>query len=274
MSNTSSGLKETPQPQAPNRFAVWVQRYFYLLLDDAVRAKDGIFNVPAEIRWVAVVRNFGGGWVAIRPLLNDEQASIEKQKGLQADLGRVMPSPDESIQWLLDIPERYHAKLRCNEREDSHHSARVHFTAPAQPDPRAAYPAAQLRYCYYLHLSQADQPIENQPVFNIPGKARWVLLRRQLRDGWAQIYQLTSDDVTENDLEKPFHVHLGKVVPKSPKDSWAQCILERYPDRLMREAELDHNKTKKNFDLETTRSLFKRIDAESPDHWVVANPKR
>lgn len=57
---------------------------------------------------MAVLRNLVGGWMAIRPLLTDGLATIEIEEGLQAYLGRVIPPPEESIKWLLDIPERYH----------------------------------------------------------------------------------------------------------------------------------------------------------------------
>lgn len=279
----SGAISESAATQAPDRFEVEVRRCYYLRLEEAVRVTDGVsplrFNVPALARWIAMLRTFGGGWVAIRPLFSDEQIVVETKKGLQAVLGRLVPPPEENMQWVLDIPERYHTRLLsgfAEGRGDSSLFARVHFTAPATPNQNAAYPSAQLRYCYYLHLDQAENMLtkEHEPILKVPAKARWVLVRRYLRDDWAQVYKLTSDDVTENGLEKPFHVHLGKVVPKSPEDSWAQCILERYPERLLREAEHDHKRTKKVFDLETTRSLFKKIDAASPEHWVPVGAKR
>lgn len=282
MTEYSEWISETAACQVPDRFPVEVRRCNYLCLKDAVRVTDSDsslhFQVPALVRWVAVLRQFDGGWIAIRPIFSDvEIAEERKLVGLQADLGKLRPPPEEKVQWIVNIPERYHVNLlleATNERGNSSPSAHVQFTEPADVGQKAARPSAELRYCYYLHLDSAKKMLsqEGEPVLSIRAKARWVLVRRYLRDDWAQIYQLTSDNVTANDHEKRFHVHLGKIVPKSSEDTWAQCILERYPSRLMRDAEHDYKKTKRNLEPLDVIAILKTIDSGSPDHWMVARP--
>jgi hypothetical protein len=278
-------------PQRPHGFPVQLRYCFYLRLSEAKRMEDSatkgrVFRIPADARWVVVPQEYGNGWFGILPLLSDEQVSTERQKGLQADLGRVFQSRDGTASCVLDIPERYPSRLIVEAERTSgekRRSGQLRLTARAQSDPHTPYAGAQLRYCYYLHLDEAETSTESldaSPAFNIRCKARWVLVRKYLRDGSAQIYKLTSKDKTESGWEKPFHVILTSnvdedekkqdLLPKSKKDTWAQCILERYPEHLMRDAEMDYNMTRRRFDLETTRSLFKKIDAGSPEHWTLA----
>lgn len=291
MSNPAPHADESQPAQKPQGFPVQLRYCYYLRLSEAKGPKktangQRVFKVPADACWVVVSQDFGYGWFAILPLLSNEQVSIEKQKGLQAELGRISPSFDDTASWVLDIPERYPAKLLRNAEQKHREKPRdchVRPMAPAQGDAKTPYCGAQLRYCYYLHLGDAEEASESidaQPIFNVPYKRRWLLVRKYLRDGSAQIYQLTSEDETKNGWEKPFHVNLTEnkdegerkqeIVRKSKKDTWAQCILERYPEKLMREAEADFGKTRQYLDLETTRGLFKKIDAGSPGHWTVA----
>ena len=292
MSNPAPHADESQPAQKPQGFPVQLRYCYYLRLREAKRMKEpgaehSVFKVPADACWVVVSQDYGRDWFAILPLLSNEQVSVEKQKGLQADLGRISPSFDDTTSWVLDIPERYPARLLRDAQHkhgEKHRDCQLRLVAQALNDPNAPYGAAQLRYCYYFHLGDAEEATEStdeQPVFNVPYKPRWVLVRKYLRDGSVQIYQLTSEDETENCFEKPFHVCLwakddkkSELIPKSEKDNtWAQCILERYPEKLMRDAETDpknKKRTRRNLDLETTRSFFKKIDAGSPEHWTVA----
>ena len=281
MNNTSASGYESQAAQKPRGFPVRLRFCYHLRLCEAKRMKAGtivphVFQVPADACWVVVPQEFGDGWSAVLPLLSDEQTVVERKQGLQANLGRVSPSPSDSASHVLDIPERYPAKLLRDAEHDQRQGRRegaLRLVAPAQDDPSVPYGAAQLRYCYYLHLNHAEKAIEwsdEQPMFNVPYKGRWVLVRKYLRDGTVQIYQLTSKEEMEGGYEKQFHVNLGKIVPKASVDSWVQCILERYPEHLMRDAEMDYKKSLRKLDPVTTSSLFKKIDAGSPDHWTLA----
>ena len=281
MSNPAPHADESQPAQKPQGFPVQLRYCYYLRLSEAKGPKktangQRVFKVPADACWVVVSQDFGYGWFAILPLLSNEQVSIEKQKGLQADLGRISPLFDDTASWVIDIPERYPAKLLRNAEKkhcEKPRDCQVRPMAPAHDNPKTPYSGAQLRYCYYLHLGNAEEATESsdaQTIFDVPYKRRWLLVRKYLHDESAQVYQLTSDDETESGWEKQFHVMLGKIVQKSLVDSWAQCILERYPEKLMREAEADFGKTRQYLDLETTRGLFKKIDARSPGHWTVA----
>ena len=123
-------------------------------------------------------QKFGGGWFAILPLVSDEQISVERKKGLQANLRQVSPSPSDSASYVLDIPERYPEKL-LRDAEHDRRDGILRLVAPAPDEPKAPYAKAQLRYCYYLHLGEAEKANEStgeQPVFDVPYKKRWVLV--------------------------------------------------------------------------------------------------
>ena len=292
MTNSTTLTDKSPTAQRPDGFPAQLRYCYYMRLSEAIHMKaqssePRVFKVPADVCWVVVPQELGYGWVVVLPLVGDEQAMVEVRNGLQGNLCRISPSCEDTNSRVLDIPERYPTKLLRDAERDHRKKPRgceLRIVAPAQNDHKVpCYGAAQLRYCYYLHLGEAKEAPEStneQPVFNVPYKPRWVLIRKYLRDGMAQIYQLTSKDETKCGWEKSYHVNLiakkensGKkpeIVPKSDKDTWAQCILERYPEHLMRDAERDLKETKRFLDLETTRGFLKRIDEGSPEHWALA----
>ncbi len=278
MNKSQSPNEPTQSLQSPTKYRAWLKFCYYLRMQDAKfihdPAPEGLFEVPADAQWVVVRRRLDGKWLVVIPLLNDGQASSERKSGQQVELSLVCGSANEGNSWILDISERY--PLNLFEEAEADYGKRqrectVKPIAPPETSSNEQYPKAQLRYCYYLHLGKADKTEKSDSgtaKFQVPYKRRWVLVRKYFRDGTAQIHQLTSDVETESGLQKSFHVWLGNVVPKSSKNSWAQCIQERYPERLMNEAEMDSGKTRAYCDVMATLSYFKAIDRGSPDHWI------
>ena len=168
MSDPSPHADESQPAQRPQGFPVQLRYCYYLRLSEAKPMKEPVagrrvFKVPADACWVVVSQDYGSGWFAILPLLSNKQVAIERQKGLQANLGRVSPSPDDTVSCVLDIPERYPSTLFVEAERTSGEKRRaghLRLTAPAQTDPKDSYCKAQLRYCYYLHLGEAKMSDE------------------------------------------------------------------------------------------------------------------
>jgi hypothetical protein len=285
MNSTSPPENAPLEAQQPTGASVQLRYCNYLRLIDAKRfnkisSKTGFFNVPTMTCWVVVaLQDLGFRSVVVLPLLDDAQVAVERQKGLQANLAKVSPTFANIPSWVLDIPERYPVKLLSEvkpEHGESRRNCKVRLREPAQNNPKEPYSKAEVRYCYYLHLDDADtatQSCTKPPMLEVPYKCRWVLVRKYLHDGTAQIYKLTSSDETVGGSDKPFHVWLGKIVPKQKDsqpqiDSWAQCVLERYPQHLMRDATVDFGKTPRTLDMMETLNVLKTIQSKSPEHWL------
>ena len=75
---------------------------------------------------------------------------------------------------MLDIPERYPAKLLCDAENDHGqrpYDGNLQLVAQAKDDSKVPYAEAQLRYCYTLHFGKANKAQEStveQPVFDVP----------------------------------------------------------------------------------------------------------
>ena len=156
MTNPSPRVDVPPSPQKQQGFPVHLRCCYYLRLGEAERTNrpgnDGcIFRVPAALCWVVVPQDYGCDWFAILPLLSPELVAGEREKGLQATLGRVSSAFDDSTSWVLDIPERYPATLLRSAEHQSGRKGRIgqlQLIAPAHVDPQSSYSSAQLRYCY------------------------------------------------------------------------------------------------------------------------------
>ena len=217
VNSTAAPGHESQAAQKPQGFRVRLRFCYHLRLKEAKGPKTAtngqqVFKVPADARWVVVPQDFGDGWFAILPLLDNEQASLETTSGLQVNLGRITPSPPNSASHVIDIPERYPAKLLRDAEQDHRQFSRVghlQLVAPAQDDSKAPYSDAELRYCYTLHFGEADKAHEStveQPVFDVPYSWHWVLVRKYLRDGSAHVYPTTSHEETDSGSTKPHHV--------------------------------------------------------------------
>ena len=145
--------------------------------------------------------------------------------------------------------------------------------------------SCSIRYCFYLHLGSArrngkmwpDHFSRHHPIFDVEGKARWVLVYQEAGSDWVQIYQLTSKNKTVTGKTKPNHVPLGRIIPnKNPsiaaKQSWVQCIPERYPTRLIDDAETVYHEKPIPIDPNVANIFLKAIMAKSPQNWTPPRP--
>lgn len=120
-----------------------------------------------------------------------------------------------------------------------------------QTSPSTFRSAAEFRWCYYLHLHTASKTTKqwrerdgsSHPEFNVRGKRRLVFVRGYFEDkkfyggDSCLIYQVTTKPELPNGKKKPNFKPLGPVLSDDSRHSFVQTIPERYPLKLVEDAD-------------------------------------